>query len=82
MSDAEQNLAKDIDGKQTYHFAFIILQHVSLEPTLLKQISAQQQLFAGNAVAGVIRIELKAAVDELKATYGVVPGLAVVLVGQ
>lgn len=35
----------------------------------------------GNAVAGVIRIELKAAVDELKATYGVVPGLAVVLVG-
>lgn len=36
----------------------------------------------GNAVAGIIRIELKAAVDELKATYGVVPGLAVVLVGN
>lgn len=35
----------------------------------------------GNAVAGQIRIELKAAVDELRETYGVVPGLAVVLVG-
>ena len=29
MSDAEQNLAKDIDGIQTYHFAFLILQHES-----------------------------------------------------
>ena len=79
MSD--ENVAKDIDGKQTSHCTFITLQAEPREVPYLKQLSLQLPLFAGNAVAGVIRIELKAAVDELKATYGVVPGLAVVLVG-
>ena len=37
---------------------------------------------AGNAIAADIRVELKAKVEELKNQLGVVPGLAVVLVGD
>lgn len=36
----------------------------------------------GNAIAETIRNELKQTVDEMKATLGVTPGLAVVLVGD
>jgi 5,10-methylene-tetrahydrofolate dehydrogenase/methenyl tetrahydrofolate cyclohydrolase len=35
----------------------------------------------GTAIAAQIRTELKATIDELKEEFGVVPGLAVVLVG-
>jgi methylenetetrahydrofolate dehydrogenase (NADP+)/methenyltetrahydrofolate cyclohydrolase len=37
---------------------------------------------AGTAISATIREELKASVDEMKATYGVTPGLAVILVGD
>ena len=37
---------------------------------------------SGNAIAAQIRVELKASVEEIKALYGVAPGLAVVLVGE
>ena len=36
----------------------------------------------GNAIAEAIRGELKQTVDEMKATLGVTPGLAVILVGD
>ncbi len=36
----------------------------------------------GNAIAETIRNELKQTVDEMKATLGVTPGLAVILVGD
>ena len=36
----------------------------------------------GNAIAETIRNELKQTVDEMKASLGVTPGLAVILVGD
>mmetsp|Transcript_21803 Transcript_21803/g.49372 ORF Transcript_21803/g.49372 Transcript_21803/m.49372 type:complete len:313 (+) Transcript_21803:82-1020(+) len=39
-------------------------------------------LIDGTATAATIRQELKVKVDQLKDTYGVVPGLAVILVGE
>jgi 5,10-methylene-tetrahydrofolate dehydrogenase/methenyl tetrahydrofolate cyclohydrolase len=38
-------------------------------------------LIDGNAIAAQIRLELQASVKEIQETYGVTPGLAVVLVG-
>jgi len=40
------------------------------------------QLIDGKAIAATIRGEIKAEVDEMKAKYGRVPGLAAVLVGE
>ena len=36
----------------------------------------------GKAIANAIRMELKAHVDEMKRSYNIVPGLAVILVGE
>jgi len=36
----------------------------------------------GNATSAQIRVELKAAVEEMQATLGVTPGLAVILIGE
>jgi 5,10-methylene-tetrahydrofolate dehydrogenase/methenyl tetrahydrofolate cyclohydrolase len=43
---------------------------------------AMATLIDGNAIAATIRTELKVSADECKATLGVTPGLAVVLVGE
>lgn len=40
------------------------------------------QLIDGNAIAGALRSEIKALVDEMQSAYSVVPGLAVVIVGN
>jgi 5,10-methylene-tetrahydrofolate dehydrogenase/methenyl tetrahydrofolate cyclohydrolase len=40
------------------------------------------QIIDGNAIAAQIRVELKERVSELKQTFDVTPGLAVVLVGE
>jgi len=39
-------------------------------------------LIDGKAIANQVHVELKAAVDEMKSTLGVTPGLAVILVGE
>jgi len=39
-------------------------------------------LIDGNATAAQIRVELKATVEEMQATLGVTPGLAVILIGE
>lgn len=47
----------------------------------IRSLTLTLPTFLGNAVAAQIRVELKASVEEIKAMYGCVPGLAVVLVG-
>jgi 5,10-methylene-tetrahydrofolate dehydrogenase/methenyl tetrahydrofolate cyclohydrolase len=39
-------------------------------------------LFTGNAIAATIRNELKESVADMQNTFGVTPGLAVILVGE
>lgn len=51
-------------------------------PFLLQTSREMAALIDGNAIAATIRNELKESVDELKASLGVTPGLAVVLVGE
>ena len=46
-----------------------------------KKKHTRATLIDGAAIAAQIRIEVKSKVEELKALYGVTPGLAVILVG-
>ena len=45
-------------------------------------IAMSAKLIDGTTISATIREELKISVDELKAAYGIAPGLAVILVGE